>query len=92
MSGCGLPYCIGNDFRGVWGIIRSGRAHKLHTPRAGAQKNIRGELDKGMVFDDMREKKCQSSGWMGIWDVGYGRVSRGVLETEHGIKKTEKKR
>ena len=66
-------------FRNAWGSIRSGRAHKLHTPRAGAQKNIRGELDKGMVFDDMREKKCLGNGRMGIWEVGHGRVSRWML-------------
>ena len=84
--------CFGSGFRGVGGSIRSGRAHKPHTPRAGAPKNIRGELDKGMVFDDMREKKCVSNGWMGIWEVGHGRVSRGVLETEHGLQKTEKER
>ena len=38
-----------------------------------------------MVLDDMRVKKCLSKGWMGIWEVGHGRVSRasrGVLETE----------
>ena len=45
-----------------------------------------------MVFDDMREKKCLSNGWMGIWEVGNGRVSRGMLETEHGLQKTEKER
>ena len=38
-----------------------------------------------MVFDDMSEKKCLSNGWMGIWEVGHERVSRGMLETEHGL-------
>ena len=92
MSECGLSDCFGNDFRGVWGIIRSARAHKHHIPRAGAQKNIRGELDKGMVFDDMREKECLSNGWMGIWEEGHVRVGRGMLETEHRLQKKEKER
>ena len=90
MSVCGLSDYVGNDFCGVWGIIRSDRAHKLHTPRAGAKKNIRGELDKGMVFDDLREKKCLSNERMGIWEVGHGRVSSEVLETEHTLQKTAK--
>ena len=92
MSGCWLSGCFGNGFRGVWGSIRSGRANKSHTPRAGAQKNIRSELDEGMVFGDMREKKCISNGWMGIWEVGHGSVSRGMLETENALQKTEKER
>ena len=47
-----------------------------------------------MLFVDMREKKCLSRGWMGIWEVAHGRVSRGVLETEteHGLQKIEKER
>ena len=82
--GCQVVGCqvvFENGFRGAWGSIGSGRAHKPHTPRAGAKKYIRGELDKGMVFGDMRETKFLSSGWMGIWEVGHGRVSRGVLQT-----------
>ena len=53
------------------------------SPRAGAQDNFRGELDKGNVFEDMKEKKSPRNGWMGIWGVGHGRVSSstGVLET-----------
>ena len=27
---------------------------------------------------------------MGRWEVGHGRVSRGVLQTEHGLQKREK--
>ena len=53
MSGYWSSDCFGNGFRGVWGIIRSGRAHKPQTPRAGAKKYITGELDKGIVFGDM---------------------------------------
>ena len=79
-------------FRGVWGIIRPGRAQKPHTPRAGAQKNIRGELDRGMVLDDIREKKCLSNGWIGTWEEGHVRVGRGMLETEHRLQKKEKER
>ena len=45
-----------------------------------------------MVLDDMGERKCLSKGWMGIWEVGNGRVSRGVLEREHGLQKTAKER
>ena len=30
--------------------------------------------------------------WERGWEVGHGRVSRGVLETEHGLQKTEKER
>ena len=29
---------------------------------------------------------------MGRWEVGHGRVSRRVLETEHGLQKIEKER
>ena len=45
-----------------------------------------------MVLDDMTEKKCLSKGLMGMWEVGHGRASRGVFETEHGLQKTEKER
>ena len=45
-----------------------------------------------MVFDDMRKKKCLSNGWMGIWELGHGRVSRGMLETENVFQKREKER
>ena len=45
-----------------------------------------------MVLDDMREKKCLSKGRTGIWEVGGGPVSRGVLETGNGLQKTEKER
>ena len=29
---------------------------RLQTPRAGAKKKLRGELDEGMVLGDLREK------------------------------------
>ena len=74
---------LGFVFRGVWGSIRSGKAHKLPIPRAGAQDNFRDELDKGNFFEDMKEQKSPRNGWMDIWGVGHGRASssRGVLET-----------
>ena len=91
MSGYWSSDCFGNGFRGVWGSIRSGRAHKLPTPRAGAKNNVRGELDKGIAFEDMKEEKFPRNGWMRIFEVGHGRVSsRGVLETGRGLWKTEK--
>ena len=91
MSGYWSSDCFGNGFRGVWGSIRSGRAHKLPTPRAGAKNNVRGELDKGIAFEDMKEEKFPRNGWMGIFEVWHGRVSsRGVLETGRGLWKTEK--
>ena len=91
MSGYWSSDCFGNGFRGVWGSIRSGRAHKLPTPRAGAKNNVRGELNKGIAFEDMKEEKFPRNGWMGIFEVGHGRVSsRGVRETGHGLWKTEK--
>ena len=90
MSGYWSSGSFGNGFHGVWGSIRSGRAHKLPTPRAGAKNNVRGELDKGIVIDDMKEEKFQSNGRMGMWEVGHRRVSsRGVLETGGGLWKTE---
>ena len=33
--------------------------------------------------------------WRGLvdrWEAGHGRVSRGVLQSEHGLQKTEKER
>ena len=31
-------------------------------------------------------------GLVGRWEVGHGRVSRGMLQTEHGLPKREKER
>ena len=88
-----LVFCfvLEKIIRGVWGSIRSGWSHKLPTPRAGAKNNVRGELDKGIAFEDMKEEKFPRNGWMGIFEVWHGRVSsRGVLETGRGLWKTEK--
>ena len=65
--------------------------HKPHNSRAGAKKDIRGELNRKMVLDAIREKKRPGEGSMVRWQVGHRRVSR-VLETEHGLQKTEKER
>ena len=43
-----------------------------------------------MVLDVLREMKCPGIGKLGRWEVRHGRSSRGVLEIEHGLKKTEK--
>ena len=92
MSGCWLSDCFGNDFRGAWGGIRPGRAHKPHTPRASAQKYIQGELDKGIVSDDMREKKCLSNGWMGIWELGVDVPVGGCLKQNTVFRRQKRER
>ena len=61
-------------------------------PWGAYSKKYTGEFEKGIFLYDMREKKCLSNGLMGIWEVGHGRVSRGVLKTEHGLQKKEKER
>ena len=69
--------CFGNGFRGVWGSIRSVRAHKLPTPRAGAKNNARGELNYGIALEDMKEEKFPRNGWMRLFEVGHGLVGCG---------------
>ena len=95
--GVGLSDCFGNGFRsGLSDCIRSGRGQKPHNPRdvnpqPALKKNVRGELNTSMVFAAMREKKCLGKGWMGRWEEVHERVSRGVLETEHGLQKQRKR-
>ena len=70
MSGYWSTDCFINGFRGVWGSIRSGRAHKLPTPRAGAQDNVRGELYKSMFLRKFKRRRTKRwldghMGWPG---------------------------
>ena len=65
--------------------------HTSSPPPAPALKIMyRGELDKGIAFEDIKEEKFPRNGWIRIFEVGHGRVSsRGVLETGRGLWKTE---
>ena len=83
MSGYWPSDCFGNGFPAFGEALDQARHTSSPSPRAGAQDNFRGELDKGNFFEDMKEKKFPRNGLMGIWGVGHGRVSssRGVLET-----------
>ena len=81
MSNCRIALEMG--FRSAWGRFRSGRAKKPHisptTPARALKKIYTGRVKhKHGVWCLEREE--------------HERVSRGVLETEHGLQEREKER
>ena len=50
------------------------------------------ECIAGYERNSCRELRVRWRGLVGRWEVGHERVSRGVLQTEHGLHKREKER
>ena len=86
MSDCRIAGCrvaLEMGFRSAWGSIRSDRAQKPlispTTPAPALKKIYTGIVKhKNRVWCLEREE--------------HGRVSRGVLETEHGLQRAEEER
>ena len=45
------------------------------------------EFEAGFEINSCREFRVRWRMLVGRWEVGHGRASRGVLDTEHGLKK-----
>ena len=78
--GCRIALEMG--FRSVWECFRSGRAQKPHTSPTTPARAL-----KKIYTGRVKHKH-------GVWCLEreeHERVSRGVLETEHGLQEREKK-
>ena len=70
-------------FRSVWECFRSGRAQKPHTSPTTPARALK------KIYTGRVKRKH------GVWCLEreeHERVSRGVLETEHGLQEREKER
>ena len=86
MSDCRMSDCriaLEMGFRSVWECFRSGRAQKPHTSPTTPARALK------KIYTGRVKRKH------GVWCLEreeHGRVSRGVLETEHGLQEREKER
>ena len=86
MSDVGLSDCriaLEMSFRSVWECFRSGRAQKLHTSSTTPARALK------KIYTGRVKRKH------GVWCLEreeHGRVSRGVLETKHGLQEREKEK
>ena len=77
--GCRIALEMG--FRSVWECFRSGRAQKPHTSPTTTARALK------KIYTGRVKRKH------GVWCLEreeHERVSRGVLETEHGLQEREK--